>query len=130
MGAGVARVGGGDLPGRALERGREEERLALARGLGDDPVDRGAKAHVEHAVGLVEDEDLDLLQRDDAALDQVLEPAGGGDEHVGAAGGGDLRAEADAAVDGRDAQSAGLGERGELIDDLAGELAGRGQDRA
>ena len=39
---GVAGVGGGDLAGRALQGRREEERLALVRGLGDDPVDRRA----------------------------------------------------------------------------------------
>ena len=84
MAAGVAGVGGGDLAGRALERRREEQRLAVVRGLGDDPVDGGLEAHVEHPVGLVEDEHADLLEGDDAAVDQVLEAAGGGDEDVGA----------------------------------------------
>ena len=82
---GVARVGGGDLAGRALQRRREEERLALGGGLGDDPVDGRLEAHVEHAVGLVEDEDADAARARRAALDQVLEPAGGGDDDVGAA---------------------------------------------
>ena len=54
------------------------------RGLGDDPVDGGLEAHVEHPVGLVEDEDVDLLERDAPRVDQVLEPARGGDEDVGA----------------------------------------------
>ena len=75
--AGLAGVGGGELAGRALERGREEQRLAVVRGLGDDPVDGGLEAHVEHAVGLVEDEDLDLVEGDRAAGEQVLEPARG-----------------------------------------------------
>ena len=68
------------------------------------------------------------LERDRAALDQVLEPAGRGDDDVGALRRGALRAEADAAVDGGDAQSAGLGDRGQLVDDLACQLAGRGED--
>ena len=109
--AGVAGVGGGELAGRALQRGREEQGLAVGRGLGDDPADRRLEAHVEHPVGLVEDEDADAVERDDAAGEQVLEPAGGGDDDVGAAGGGDLRAEADAAVDGGDAQLPGAGDR-------------------
>ena len=62
--AGVAGVGGGELAGRALQRGREEEGLAILRGLGDDPADRRFEAHVEHAVGLVEDEDADAVERD------------------------------------------------------------------
>ena len=55
--AGVLGVGLGELAGRALERRREEQRLALLRHLRDDPVDGGLEAHVEHPVGLVEDED-------------------------------------------------------------------------
>ncbi len=70
----------------------------------------------------------DLAQRERAALDQVLEPAGRGDDDVGALRRGALRAEADAAVDGGDAQLAGLGDRGQLVDDLARQLAGRGED--
>ena len=98
------------------------------RGLGDDPLDGRLEAHVEHPVGLVEDEDLDVGERDDAARDQVLEPAGRGDDDVGLARRRALGAEADAAVDGGDPQVAGAGDRVELVDDLAGELAGRRQD--
>ena len=126
---GLVGVGGGELAGRALQGGREEQRLAIVRGLGDDPADRRLEAHVEHAVGLVEDEHLDVVERDRVAAEQVLEPAGGGDDDVGAAGGVALRAEADAAVDGGDAEAAGAGDRVELVDDLAGELAGRRQDQ-
>ena len=107
----VAGVGGGELAGRALERRREEEGLALIRRVADDPVDRRLEAHVEHAVGLVEDEDADALQVDRAARDQVLEPARGGDDDVGALRRLDLGAEADAAVDGGDLQVAGAGDR-------------------
>ena len=74
------RVGAGVLlggaAGLAVERGGEEEGLALARALGDDAVDGRAEAHVEHAVGLVEDEDPDLVEREGAAVEQVLEAAG------------------------------------------------------
>ena len=71
--------------------------------LGDDAVDGRAEAHVEHAVGLVEDEDLDVGERQRAAREQVLEAAGRRDEHVRGAGQLDLLLEADAAVDGGDA---------------------------
>ena len=43
------------------------------------------EAHVEHAVGLVEREVADGAEADTAALDQVRQAAGGGDQHVAAA---------------------------------------------
>ncbi len=43
------------------------------------------EAHVEHAVGLVDDEDLDAHQHDAAALEVVEQAAGGGDEDIDAA---------------------------------------------
>ena len=45
----------GDLAhGLLVERGREQQRLALGRRLAHNTADGGQKAHVEHAVGLVE----------------------------------------------------------------------------
>ena len=70
-----------------------------------------------------------MLEDDDAAGDQVLEAAGGGDQDVGLADGLDLRAEADAAVDGGDLQPVRVGERADVFDDLPGELAGGGEDQ-
>ena len=87
MAAGVAGVGGGDLP---VAPSSVAEKNSVWRSSGvwaTIRLDGRLEAHVEHAVGLVEDEDVDLAERDDAAGDQVLEPAGGGDEDVGAAGG-------------------------------------------
>ena len=49
------RVALGDAPDFAVERRGEEQRLPVLRAGGDSPVDRRAKAHVEHPVGLVED---------------------------------------------------------------------------
>ena len=91
----------------------------------DDPVDGRAEAHVEHPVGLVEDEELEVVEAHDAARHQVLEAAGRGDEDVGALARLDLLLEADAAVDGRDLEPLDAGERLGLLDDLGGELAGR-----
>jgi hypothetical protein len=49
----------GDL---TRHRGREEQRLALARQLGHDPADVMDEAHVEHAVGFVEHEDFNAIE--------------------------------------------------------------------
>ena len=100
----------------------------LARAARDDPVDGRAEAHVEHAVGLVEHEHADVLEREGAALEQVLEAAGRGHEDVGALGVASLLLEAHAAVDGGDREVAGTGERAQLLDDLARQLARGGED--
>ena len=111
------------------QRGREEERLAVGRGLGDDPVDRGLEAHVEHAVGLVEDEDADSLRARPTPRAIRSSSRPGVATTMSA-----RRAAAiwgpkpDPAVDGGDAQPAGACDGLELVDDLARQLAGRRQD--
>ena len=60
--------------------------------------------------------------------DEVLQAAGRGDQDVRPAGGARLLLEAGAAVDGRDGERAGVGQRADLLDDLEGELARGGQD--
>ena len=65
----LVRVLRGDAPDGAFERGREEQRLALARTRLDDPVDGRAEAHVEHPVGLVEHEHADRVELEGAALE-------------------------------------------------------------
>ena len=92
----------GDAAGFAVERRGEEQRLAVVRRHLHDAVDRRLEAHVEHAVGLVEDEDLDVLEREGAALDEVFQAARGRDDDVRAGGLAGLLLEADAAVDGDD----------------------------
>jgi hypothetical protein len=124
----VARVGGGELAGRPLERRREEQGLAIARHLRHDPVDRRLEADVEHAVGLVEDEDRDPLQIEGASLQLILEAARCGDHDVGVGGLLGLPVDADAAEDGSNLERAGVGDRAKLVDDLLGELAGRRED--
>ena len=47
--------------GLLVERGREQQRLTLGRGLAHNAADGGQKAHVEHTVGLVEHQHLDLV---------------------------------------------------------------------
>ena len=89
----------------ALERGGEQQRLALVRRHLHEPVDRRAEAHVEHPVGLVEHEHADALQRYVPAVDQVQQTPGRGDEDVGAPGQPRLLGDPGAAVDGRNGQS-------------------------
>ena len=55
----AVRVRARELADLAVERGREEHRLAVAGQAADELVDLGLEAHVEHPVGLVEDEDAD-----------------------------------------------------------------------
>ena len=71
---------------------------------------------------------LHVGEREGAAGEQVLEPAGGGDEDVRALRVAGLLLEADAAVDGGHAQAAGARQRAQLVDDLAGQLARGGED--
>ena len=66
-------------------RRREEQRLPARRQQLADLLDVGNEAHVEHAVGLVDDEDLDAHQHDAAALEMIEQAAGRGDQHVDAA---------------------------------------------
>jgi hypothetical protein len=66
------------------------------------------ESHVEHAVGLVEDERADGVELDEALLEQVVEAPGCRDEHVCAARLLRLRPDGHAAVDGRHAQALGL----------------------
>ena len=66
----------------------------------EDLADVVDEAHVEHAVGLVQHQDLDLAQVDGLLLHVVEQPARGGDDDVDAAAQRiDLRLHADAAVD-------------------------------
>ncbi len=86
------------------------------------------EAEVEHLVGLVEDEDLDIAQRQRALIDQVDQAAGRGDDDVEA-----VRAHLDLAVDRRTAEhDAGADIEAatiilERFGDLRGKLARRRQ---
>ena len=113
-----------------VQRGREQHGLAVVGGGVEQALDGGQEAHVGHAVGLVDDDDLDVLEVDVAALDQVLEAAGAGHQDVDAlAQRAALAAVADAAVD-RHGPALADGEQGrELLVDLLGQLTGGGQDQ-
>ena len=57
--------------------GREEQRLPLDRQFADDFADVVDEAHVEHAVGFVEHQELDLAELQPVALDEIEQAAGG-----------------------------------------------------
>ncbi len=116
----------GDVP---VERGREQQGLALACGAIEDAAHRRQEAHVGHPVCLVDDDDVDGAEVDAALLHEVFEPAGCCDEHVDSpAQRVLLGAVANAAVDGEDVTFGRLGERSELALDLLGELTSWRED--
>ena len=102
-----SRVHPGQIAHLAVERRREEHRLARTGKPANDRVDLRLEAHVEHSVGFVEDEDLGLLEGDKAAIDEILQAAGRGDEDLGAFRLPGLADEGRAAVDGGDPQARG-----------------------
>ena len=66
-------------------RRREEQGLAPRRQQLADLLDVRDEAHVEHAVGLVDDEDLHAHQHDAPALEMIEQAPGRGDQDVDAA---------------------------------------------
>ncbi len=86
------------------------------------------EAEVEHLVGLVENEDLDIAQAQRPAIDEIEQTAGRGDENVDAEREiALLLADGDAAEHhrGGELQVAAIG--AEAVGDLAGQFAGRAQ---
>jgi hypothetical protein len=73
-----------DLAGEVAENSRFW-RLAVAASSAMIRLMSGNESHVEHPVGLVEDEDLDLAQVDALLLDVIEEPARCRDEDLDAA---------------------------------------------
>ena len=119
----------GQLADLVRHGGREQQRLALLRHGGDDGADVADKAHVEHPVGLVEDEDVDVRDVDAAALHVVEQTARRGDEHVDACLERlELRPEADAAEDGGAAEVGVLAVDADGFLDLEREFARRRDD--
>jgi len=121
----IAHGPAGELRELGRHGGAEEERLPLGGALLDDAFDVGQEAHVEHAVHLVEHEDLDVAQAGVALFEVIEEAAGRGDHDVDALVERlDLLAVADAAIDDGDALVGKLGVVAEGFLDLQRELAG------
>ena len=87
------------------------------------------ESHVQHAIRLVKDEQLDLAQVRVALVDQVQQPTRRGNEHIDAVTkGGDLLALVDAPEDDRVAEVLQVSPvSDETVEDLRCQLAGRCQ---
>ena len=120
----------GQLGDRRRHGGREQQRLAIAPALRNDLPHVMDEAHVEHAVGLVEHEDGNLVEPDVALVAEVEQASGRGDQDIDA---GFQRLYlvmlVDAAEDDGGAQGQPASISGEPLGDLAGQLAGRRQDQ-
>ena len=73
----------GQTPDLTGHGGRKEKRLPLPGKMPEDPPDVRKKSHVEHMVGLVQDQDFEAAEIHGSAADQVEEPAGAGHHDVG-----------------------------------------------
>ncbi len=114
-----------------VERRRVEQRLALGGHLLEQLAHLGEEAHVGHPVGFVDDDDLDPVEGDRAALDEIEQAARAGDEDRRAAAQGvELAPVGDAAEHRQDEAASSLAERDQLIAHLEGELARRDEDDA
>ena len=119
----------GKLRDLARHGRREEQRLALPGQLVHQLSDVADEAHVEHPVGLVEDEALDRSQVGLAPLHKVQQTARSRDQDVDAARqGADLRPFLYPAEDHRVAQMQELRVGAQIVADLDRQLARRRED--
>ena len=72
----LGQVATDELVDLAVERGREQEALAVGRGGREQAVDRLVEAEVAEVVGLVEHRHLDGVEMALATLDEVAESPG------------------------------------------------------
>ena len=121
----VVGIGPRKIGDRPVEGRREEHRLPHFGDAGDDPINLGPEAHVEHPVGLVEDQHTNVAERHGAAIDQVDQAARRGYQDLGAARFPRLSGHRRSTVDGFDAQLEYSRDRGELGNDLDGKLTRR-----
>ena len=122
--------GFGDAADFRRHRRGEEQRLARERHQLADAFDVGNEAHVQHAVGFVDDQQFDAGEQQSAAFGVVEQAAGGCDQHVDAAGQfGVLVAERDAADQQRDVEFLADAVFVEVLFHLGGEFAGRFEDQ-
>src|ERR1700729_4125715 len=63
---------------RGFQRCREAHGLALLRKDRGDAANGWEKAHVEHPIGFVENQDAEIFEVEEAASEEVLEAAGSG----------------------------------------------------
>jgi hypothetical protein len=117
------------LDGR-VQGGREQQPLTIGRRLVEDTTDSGEKAEVGHVVGLVEHAYLDSSEVACPAAEEVLEPAGAGDDDVDpAAQRGDLRPGWHPTEHAGRSQPENRCQRVDDLEGLACQFAGRGEDQ-
>ena len=110
--------------------GREEQGLAKRRQQADNALDIRDEAHIEHPVGLVDDEDFHICQKHLAALEMIEKAARRGDQHIDAlVEGGVLVGKAHATDQQRHRQLVVGAEFLEGVCDLSRQLAGRRKDQ-
>ena len=111
----------GDLFGHG---GREEQALPLGRQQAGDLGQRLDEAQVHHLVGLVQHEDLDMVEHQGALVDQVQQAAGRGHQDIDpAAKAGNLLADRHPAEHGLDRQVQELGIEPHVVGNLRRQLA-------
>lgn len=99
----------GDARYGTRDRGREQRGLTRFGRRRQQGLEILGEAHVEHLVGLVEDDDLDVLEMDAAALDVIHRATGRRDDHVDASlQRAQLKADRLAAIDGQHANRKSL----------------------
>src|SRR5262249_54519583 len=116
----------GDAPDLRRHGGGEKQRLAREGDERSDALDVRNESQVEHAVGLVDDEELDAGEQQASALEVVEQAAGRRDQHIDAAR--ELQVlvvERDAADQQRDVELLLGAVLVEALLDLRGELARR-----
>ena len=109
---------------------REQQGLPRLGQFRADFLDVGDEAHVEHAVGFVDHQQIAAVEHDLAAAEQVHQPARGRDQHVDALFERlDLVAHLNAADQQRHRELVIFAVFDEILGDLRGKLAGRLEDQ-
>ena len=103
---------------------REEQRLAIGGYGRHDLFDGGQETHVQHTVGLIQNEDADTTEIDKLPAEEIIQPAGGSDQHLCALTDGlQLGPLAEPADDDGGANSGARRHLGEGLFDLDGQFA-------
>lgn len=125
----IGQVRVNEMGDRSFDGGGEEHCLAIGRHGCDDLLDGGQEAHIEHAVGFIKHEVADTAEFDEFALEKIGEPAGSGDEHLGAlADVLELSLFVQSTDDNRRADAGSSGKLGKGFVDLNGKFPRGGED--
>ena len=115
----------------AVERRREQHRLAVITATVEKATHLGEEPHVRHPVGFVEHDHLDVVQSHHLLVDQVRQTtwARHGDVHT-AVERPLVSRDRHTAEERGDPRASAAGEELELVGHLGGELSGRDQDES